>query len=442
MKINQVTLSIDNGSLLYGNNIICDIEVNRWHFICLNKQQDKLNIIVNNEIKNEYNHYYRIPTLKFLKTQEDANKGEYKLSGLIIGNYSFTNEEIASYYNDFQKYVLNYNYINEEQKTLLVSGQNIYERNKYIDNVDIIPLNNTLKSLNGKEPKVYNKKNEYFSFDKSLKRYVYTPKGNNLVYDFNFSNMGFLAVKILCNYNKDKQIIFESKDEDNNTIGVYKENNHLYVYTNDYCYETGITLTNNTWSTLSFTWLLSNANSEVGNELVYYLRYNKQYIRGTSNLSYTYKHSLTYIASVKGKYYLDGFLEMLAYKNTFIPIDNIKDSLQVVTVNKGYDELELLKEKNICIDNNNIINNYYIYNEENARVIPLVTNEKVKTNTYETSYNYTYDEEGNITTILKDNNEYREYTYSYDNKLINEKISPAIEITYAYDANNNLSEWI
>lgn len=32
------------------------------------------------------------------------------------------------------------------------------------------------------------------------------------------------------------------------------------------------------------------------------------------------------------------------------------------------------------------------------------------------------------------------FTYSYDKKLINEKISPAIEITYAYDANNNLSE--
>jgi len=441
MHINQSSLNINKGSLLYSNSIIGNIEVNKWHFICFNQQGNKINIIVDDENKQELYFYdNRIFTLSFLKTADEANKGEYKLSGLIIGNYSFTNEEITTYYNDFQKYVLNYNYINEEQKTLLVSGQNIYEKNKYIDNVDIIPLNDTLRSLNGKEPKIYNKQNEYFSFDKTLKRYVYTPKGNNLVYDFDFSNMGFLAVKIFCNQSNNKQIIFENKDEANNTIGVYKENNYLYVYTNDSCYETGITITNNTWSTLSFTWLLSNTNSEVGNELVYYLRYNKQYIRGSSYLSYTYKHSLTYIASVKEQYYLDGFLEMLAYKNTFMSTDAIKDFLQVVTVSKGYDELELLKEKNVYLDTNNIINNYYTYSEENNRVIPLITSEQIKTKTYESNYKYIYDEEGNVTKILKDNHEYRGYTYSYDNKLINETISPSINITYAYDENNNISE--
>src|SRR5690554_1703568 len=381
------------------------------------------------------------------------NGFEGKIAGIVFINNVLAKYTIDEYYNLFKKYVINYKYLDSSLKTIKATTTNNYNGSVF-ENIDIIPLNNSLESVNNIIPEEFTKKNIFasdrdtlFDYDETLKRYVYNPKDNKLIYNFNLSNEGSLIAKVMFDTAYSKDYVFQNIDTRGRTLGLYKNNNLLYLEIDGIVYGTGITTIENTWQTIMLSWkLISNDDPEKGPRYDFVVRSDGNSRNIFTELSFKYSSFKTSIGSKivndEARDSLNGYIEMLGFKKSVLDTYNynqIRDKLKVTTYSKEYDAFNFLKKQTLSIDGSIKLNNIYNYkkvaNNPN-RIAPIIDNETIKTNKETKKLAYEYDNNNNVTVIKHNNSLFKRYTYTYDGKMESEVLYDS-EDTYSYEYDNN-----
>lgn len=389
--------------------------------------------------------------------------GEYrgKIAGLVFTMSELDNSVITKYYEDFKKYVFEYDYLDTNEKTFTASCTNLYNDTIYQD-FEVIPLNNSLNSLNGVTPKIFSKR-EFegpdrdltFDYNNNLKRYLYCANGKELIYDFNLENTGTLISKVIFGYSSLGQCIFENVDECNKSLALFrgistsKQNYVLYLDIDGLLIETGLQVKIKELYTIMLSWTLIENYYEDGQLFHFHIRCNDQMFTTEKKLSFKYGHLLTSIGRFKqgdklNSWPIMGHMEMLGYRKYYtgsLLFNDLNELLKVNSNSKQYDELGLIKKKTISNDTNNLLINLYNYQivTEN-RIAPLIDTEVISTKSDSSIRQYSYDKNNNVTKIKLNDNVIREYTYKCDNKLETEVITSTNERhSYIYNQNGNIS---
>jgi len=378
-----------------------------------------------------------------------------EITGIVFANNVLSNYTINEYYELFKKNVIDYKYIDSISKTVDISSVNSYESVLFND-FDIIPLNNSLESINGVKPIEFVKRANMiktFDYDSDLKRSVYQAKNNKLLYDFGLGNVGALVAKVKFNSTSSKQYIFQNISI-NKSLGLYRYQNKLYLDIDGYQMSTGINVDYGTWKLIMFSWMLIYDNDpERGTVYHFTVRCDGNSETFNKELSFKYNKFKTLIGGKLNVneiiYPLDGQMEMLGYRHSDMGhyyYDQIRGNFKVTTYSKEYDAFRLLKKQTITKDGSRIVGNVYTYkNVDNNpnRISPLIDKQTILTNTKTTTISYEYDNNNNVTAIKYDNSLVRRYTYTYDGKLESEVLYDSEDVlSYEYDCNGNIKSVI
>ena len=386
------------------------------------------------------------------------NGFEGEITGIVFTNNVLVKYTIDEYYNLFKKYVINYEYLDESLNTVETTSTNNYDGSLF-DSIDIIPLNNSLESIkNNIIPEEFTEKtisepdrDSLFDYNRNLKRFVYSPKNNKLIYNFNLSNVGTLIAKVMFASANSKDYVFQNIDTRGRTLGLYKSNNLLYLEVDGRSHSTGLTVGVKTWKVLMLSWkFINNDDPEKGPRYDFVIRSDGSSRTISLELSFKYYNFKTSIGarivSSVAKDTLNGQIEMLGFSKSAIDsysYNQIRDKLKVTTYSKEFDAFNFLKKQTLSIDESIKLSNIYTYktvNNNSNRIAPLVNSETIKTNKDTKKLSYEYDNNNNVIAIKEDDSRLKEYKYTYDGKMQSETLYDSEDVfAYAYDDNGNIT---
>lgn len=392
------------------------------------------------------------------------NNSLYEVVSNMSMNFSslaFTNGQSASYlvseYYRLTKYYIfddAYNYYNDFFNISNTNHYNIDLLNEAINGYDVFPLNNSLISIAGTKPLAFTKRpkvkidvDRTFEYNHAIKRYAYVADGQKLVYDFGLSK-GSIALKVYITDTADCQYLFQNKDSNGKTLGLCRKNGELYLQieedenNNDVIYPTGITLPNNVWALISFSWSFYDDPSEQG--VKYYFSLQRYYVDNEDGeeyddyysselrLGFEYSECKTSVGrrmdptATNSVDALLGQIEMLLYRrNNYIVYSRLKDEIKVTSYNKQFDVFDRITEANLAEDGQDILTYEYGYkkhqNNEN-RLTTQINKEIIKTKLETITREYTYDGTGNVGVVSENGIAKRFYYYDYSGQLEKEYI--------------------
>lgn len=364
---------------------------------------------------------------------------EVRLASLFIAhNENINIGDIYKFYRYTKDYLIDNQLIEDDIKTVNFSSTNLYQINTNIfqENYRVYPLNNSLNSLDGHKPLIFDTrqisyldKNRIFNFNKINKHYAYIADGNRLVYDFNLNTKGTIAMKLYLDGYYNKQYILETIDSTNKGISIYRDySKRVIISTPRITINTNLVIEDNKLTDFIISYDVNNIGNTLNKNVNLRLVINNKSFEQTifSTLSFVDMKFMvgrkfyteienTIFGDYQTSYPLNGLIEMVVTSNEFMSISNmlkIYDSIGSIDKIKQFDSFSMLKKEEINSFNKNILSKTYYYKNINLAISNLIKEEKFKINGESFIRTFETDSLGRVTKI--NDSIFGSHTYQYD----------------------------
>lgn len=391
---------------------------------------------------------------------------EGTITCLTIGPRDYVSYDyLKKHYASVKDHCINNVFIDNDDgiATVDFSDVNLYTTDSNIQNkFEVYPLNNSVNSINGKSPIVFEHRNigqadkdRNFNFNTAIKRYAYVADGSDLKYNFGSGASGTVAMRAYIEEYEERQYFFDMKDSNGHTLGLFRSRDfELCVNLNGETIMTPVRLDDKTWTTLALSFsreIVSDSASSVtymnlrvyvDGEMYYYtpnidfeygdleLLVGKSFVadNGSTTLVDNYKY-----APLKGQ------IEMLATSDAFCEdatINTLATELKTYTKVREFDDIGMLRKTEIHCAGTPIIADLITYKKNGDKTTMCVDSEKF---TYEDGStrerSYETDLYGRVTAVSDTVLGNHTYEYDYRGFLVRED-----EKTFAYDGNGNITK--
>ena len=434
-----------------GNDDICEYMINLNGELFQYTQQNP-RIYCENTLDVYYNY-------GCLSPNGDAFSG--CISGIVIANHKYLNlDDLKQVYRISKDYFADNAIIKSGNIEAVDFSQTTIFSNDKFD--DLCPLQNTVESLNGVRPIRFKRrsvspldKDRSFNFNMDSHRYAYVADGGDLVYDFNLNGSFTVMFRATTDCKLDRQCLIELKNEDDKYITLFRGNNYkLFIELFGRKIDTGLSLYS-TWNTVALSVKQHYASESNPNDRVEVrVMLNGEFFTRVLNINrvcsfnllsigkqlhYIYKN--TNLGGRYEEYYpFHGQIEMLGISNSYNTentINSMAKELNGVVKSDLYDDLGMLKKKEVRNNNLEILSNSYEYKTraDSKYISKQVACEKIRGNSLLTSREYTLDAIGNVTGIS--DSMFGNCLYQYNDRGY---LSYDELYYYNYDKNGNILE--
>ena len=383
-----------------------------------------------------------------------------KIALLMIGNNN-TNlnaNEMMNFYKLTHDYICD-NQNDFDYRAVKSSGTSLYTLDSTILNqYEIFPLKNDLKSLKGKEPKKFDLRayakydsDRSFNYNYLNKDYSFVADGNMLEYDLNIGDSGTIMFRAYTDAKTSNQYFFEAKNKAKTRLGLYKDSNDMLCLDLDgTIVTTGLKFTAGAWHTVGISYDTEDPNDS---QVVFKYKNLRFYLDGKieerkittwfnySNLSLLIgrRYDTESIDNYNDSYPLLGQIEMLAVSNYYVSastLNNLSNEINGINKINEYNELDMLRYSKVYSGSKQILSNYYSYktNSKYQNALSSIIEEESKF--YGSSHyirSYKTDSLGNVTNVSDSVFGSHAYTYNSRGFLIKED-----NTSYTYDDNGNM----
>ena len=394
-----------------------------------------------------------------------SNYFDGKIACIMLGKNRFLeNPTPDKFYRLTKDYIIDNEIVDSGVNAVDFSQTNVFTTDQSIlDSFEIFPLQNNVVSLKGKRPTKFNVRNlssydkdRTFNFNARSKRYAFVADGEDLAYDFGFSDVGTIVLKAFTDVRETRQYLFEGRDSSGRTIGLYRDvNEYINVEINGTSITTTLKFETNKWQTVAFSF---EENIKTGYSTTKYLdlrvMLDDQVWTSTKSISASFGKLEFYIgkASKKEKidssfgsydtyYALNGQIEMLCSRPSFCEESTLKNlikKLEGTIKTSKFDELGMLKKVDVFNDGMFIYSTTYAYKarSNNAKYLSKqINNEIIRFGRTLFARAYTFDKVGNLTNIS--DLVFGNHNYSYDYRGY---LTYADGETFSYDSNGNITK--
>ena len=383
-----------------------------------------------------------------------------KIALLMIGNNN-TNlnaNEMMNFYKLTHDYICD-NQNDFDYRAVKSSGTSLYTLDSTILNqYEIFPLKNDLKSLKGKEPKKFDLRayakydsDRSFNYNYLNKDYSFVADGNMLEYNLNIGDSGTIMFRAYTDAKTSNQYFFEAKNKAKTRLGFYKDSNDMLCLDLDgTIVTTGLKFTAGAWHTVGISYDTEDPNDS---QVVFKYKNLRFYLDGKieerkittwfnySNLSLLIgrRYDTESIDNYNDSYPLLGQIEMLAVSNYYVSastLNNLSNEINGINKINEYNELDMLRYSKVYSGSKQILSNYYSYktNSKYQNALSSIIEEESKF--YGSSHyirSYKTDSLGNVTNVSDSVFGSHAYTYNSRGFLIKED-----NTSYTYDDNGNM----
>ena len=383
-----------------------------------------------------------------------------KIALLMIGNNN-TNlnaNEMMNFYKLTHDYICD-NQNDFDYRAVKSSGTSLYTLDSTILNqYEIFPLKNDLKSLKGKEPKKFDLRayakydsDRSFNYNYLNKDYSFVADGNMLEYDLNIGDSGTIMFRAYTDAKTSNQYFFEARNKAKTRLGLYKDSNDMLCLDLDgTIVTTGLKFTAGAWHTVGISYDTEDPNDS---QVVFKYKNLRFYLDGKieerkittwfnySNLSLLIgrRYDTESIDNYNDSYPLLGQIEMLAVSNYYVSastLNNLSNEINGINKINEYNELDMLRYSKVYSGSKQILSNYYSYktNSKYQNALSSIIEEESKF--YGSSHyirSYKTDSLGNVTNVSDSVFGSHAYTYNSRGFLIKED-----NTNYTYDDNGNM----
>lgn|GEM_PF-1764355 len=390
-----------------------------------------------------------------------------QITAVMFSQAVFLNEsDIMRYYRLTKEYIFDSIYEVDTRLYVNAGVTDVYtDAASVFTNYKVIPLNNSVFGFNDVKPidmtvrqAGYYDRDPSFNYNPAIKRYAYVGDGAKLEYDFNQQDSGFISIRVNFSETREKQTVFDLYDANNGHIHVYRYNNpasnvvnKIYFKFGHQTYQTTLTVANNEWANIAFTW------TKVGpSEYIPETKYSF-ILRVNNSMFYRYYETIIGVfGPLKARITTDsagetpifGQVEMLVANSIFHLHDSITsllNSLKTKSATKMFDQYNRISARTLSEDGTTLTQQTYNYSTRSAD-----TNKKshqinqemfAGASDYSINRSYTYDSNGNVSTITEtgtDGNKSQSFTYDYRGFLTHET-GGSLNMIYAYDNNGNMT---
>lgn len=391
---------------------------------------------------------------------------ECKIAALMIGKRcQITSKQMQEYYSYTKDYIIGSSYIDGNSVDFsATSVHNLSET--MLNQFEIYPLHNSVKSLKGKLPIAYNirrisntDKDRSFNYNNKIKRYAYVADEGCLIYDLDITTEGTILMRAFMREDADKQYIFECKDTGNQRIGLYRgSDKYLYIEVNGETTRTNLYFSTEAWYTVGLSFKCGTISESLGNGPCVSARV---YLDGSvysvdkhiTNSFGSFRLSIGKLfESVKvtdadmGDYYtyhsMRGQIEMLATRAAFCEVatlNTLANELKDTTKVSEYDELGMLQKVVIRKSDTEILSTAMSYKKRStysSYISKQIEKETIKygSSTVDRIYNK-INALGKIEEITDSTFGSHRYEYNARGFLIKEDSTE-----YEYDDNGNITK--
>ena len=365
----------------------------------------------------------------------------------MMNFYKLTHDYICDNQNDF------------DYRAVKSSGTSLYTLDSTILNqYEIFPLKNDLKSLKGKEPKKFDLRayakydsDRSFNYNYLNKDYSFVADGNMLEYNLNIGDSGTIMFRAYTDAKTSNQYFFEAKNKAKTRLGLYKDSNDMLCLDLDgTIVTTGLKFTAGAWHTVGISYDTEDPNDS---QVVFKYKNLRFYLDGKieerkittwfnySNLSLLIgrRYDTESIDNYNDSYPLLGQIEMLAVSNYYVSastLNNLSNEINGINKINEYNELDMLRYSKVYSGSKQILSNYYSYktNSKYQNALSSIIEEESKF--YGSSHyirSYKTDSLGNVTNVSDSVFGSHAYTYNSRGFLIKED-----NTSYTYDDNGNM----
>ena len=385
---------------------------------------------------------------------------EIKLSSLLIAhNENITVDDIYKFYRYTKDYLIDNQLVENDIKTVNFSSTNLYQISEDAKprNYKIYPLNNSLNSLDGNRPIVFDTKeisyldkDRIFNFNQKNKRYSYITDGNKLIYDFNLSNVGSVGMNLYLDGYHNKQYILEAIDSNDKNISIYRDlSKKVIINISNKIINSNLVLEDDKWVNFVFSYEVVNIDNNINKKVNIRLVVGDNTFE-TEVLISSYFTNLKFMIgrqyetsledSIFGEYIasnpLCGQIEMLIVSSEYLDLITMRKlyfNVGSIDKIKQFDSFSMLKKEEINNYGTNLITKTYKYKEKNKVISNFIKQEIIKIENQTITRNYETDAYGRVTKIIDSIFGNHTYEYDYRGFLIKEDNK-----TYSYDKNGNI----
>ena len=390
------------------------------------KENPRLDFNLNNQAIFNIGHKYNG------ESSSDCAFG-YIAALMINGKKALSNEEIIKYYQMSRHYVIERGYSSDGIMCTNFSQTTLFTESTTTQVLfDIAPLQNNFTSFKNNLPIISEKRilspldrDRTFAYNTLIKRFAYVADGNELVYDFGFTNNeGTILMRAYTDVTDDRQYFLDMVDELGSKLSLFRnKSRRLCVDVNGVIKETNLVFKNNEWQTIGITFGLYPSYSTTINSIIVSL----------DDATYTLPKSITQpygeLKVMIGRSFDDtengqplyGQVEMLAVKTRSsdpTELNLMREELYGYTKISAFDELGILKKKEIHYAGTPILSTEYAYKYKDGSdtmITRNISSEKIKANeAIITNRNYTTDALGRITSITDPL--FGNHSYQYDER--------------------------
>ena len=383
-----------------------------------------------------------------------------KIALLMIGNNNtnLNSNEMMNFYKLTHDYICD-NQNDFDYRAVKSSGTSLYTLDSTILNqYEIFPLKNDLKSLKGKEPKKFDLRayakydsDRSFNYNYLNKDYSFVADGNMLEYNLNIGDSGTIMFRAYTDAKTSNQYFFEARNKAKTRLGLYKDSNDMLCLDLDgTIVTTGLKFTAGAWHTVGISYDTEDPNDS---QVVFKYKNLRFYLDGKieerkittwfnySNLSLLIgrRYDTESIDNYNDSYPLLGQIEMLAVSNYYVSastLNNLSNEINGINKINEYNELDMLRYSKVYSGSKQILSNYYSYktNSKYQNALSSIIEEESKF--YGSSHyirSYKTDSLGNVTNVSDSVFGSHAYTYNSRGFLIKED-----NTSYTYDDNGNM----
>lgn len=390
---------------------------------------------------------------------------ECKIAALMIGKTcQITSKQMQEYYSYTKDYIIGASYIDGNSVDFsATSVHNLSET--MLNQFEIYPLHNSVSSLKGKKPTVYDirrisdtDKDRSFNYNNKIKRYAYVADEGRLIYDLNISTEGTILMRAFMRENADKQYIFECKDTGNQRIGLYRgSDKYLYIEVNGEATRTSLYFSTEAWYTVGLSFKCATISDSLGNGPCVSARV---YLDGSvysvdkhiTNSFGSFRLSIGKLfESVKvadaymGDYYtyhsMRGQIEMLATRAAFCEVatlNTLANELKDTTKVSEYDELGMLQKVVLRKGDTEILSTAMSYKKRStysSYISKQIEKEVIKYGATTLNRSYGIDALGNVTSVS--DSTFGSHSYAYNARGF---LTMEDSTEYEYDDNGNITK--
>ncbi len=466
---NKISIKYKDGSLEANLTTTSNsLEIGNWNYFAFIWDYNKLYINLNGIEKSVLTSYtFNLTSSPFKYfichngySLSDAYPITGKVTGLIVAKETTLTIEFLKRYQ-----MLTYEYLISkeiEDDDYVTVSYSIATEHEYSENIkekfDIYPLNNSLDSLKENTPCDYSiraidsDKDRTFNYNSDSKRYAFVADGNMLAYKFFASDAFTISMRVYLEMRNSKQYLFYSYN-DINSIGLYcNQNGTLYYEVGGSSHSTNLTLDLKNWHFVALSYSIGGStdygrtfNIRVVVDDRVYETLHTSLPNCDDMVTVIGRHINEFAITNNGftehtTYPLYGQIECLCYRAAFCEISTIKTLntlLKENTLTYQYNDLGMLKKKDLRKNNKTILSNSLIY-KENAMCKEMpneITKEIIKYGSNSTNRQYYYNN-GNVIKIQDPIFDNHEYEYDYRGFLVKDD-----GLTIDYDQNGNITKY-